>query len=347
MNITPDKKTLVCLLNEKNEDKISGLFKEADRIRKIHAGEAVHLRGIIEFSNYCRRNCLYCGLRRDNRFVKRYRMTPEEIIACAAGAADLKITTVVLQSGEDSFYSTQDLCRIVSGIKKLGLAVTLSAGEKTYEDYRRLKDAGTDRYLLRFETSDETLYEKLRPGRKFNDRIKCLLRLKKLKYQTGSGIMAGLPGQSLESIADDILLFNDLDLDMVGIGPFLPHPNTPLRGIKSTDLTTVLKVTALTRITTKNTHIPATTATGTLDPRGRQKALECGANVIMPNITPQKYRKYYEIYPNKICTAENALKCGSCVKKMIREAGRKPGEGFGHSLKMQLPRRGSRGGNII
>ncbi len=309
------------------------LFAEADRVRKAFVGDSVYLRGIIEFSNYCCQDCLYCGLRRENSKITRYRMTLDEIVASAKKAVELNIPTVVLQSGEDNFYSVGDLCSVVKEIKKFNLAVTMSIGERSYDDYCKLKEAGADRYLLRFETSDEELYAKLRPGKKFSQRLQCLKWLKELKYQAGSGIMVGLPGQSMESIADDILLFKDLDLDMIGIGPFLPHPNTPLAQNKSIELDLVLKVIALTRIVTENTHIPATTAVGTLDSQGRQKALKCGANVIMPNITPTKYRKYYEIYPDKICVDEDATKCRGCVEGMILASGRKVGVGFGHSLK--------------
>ncbi len=332
MKIT-EQREIAGRLKDNGELETAELFKEADSVRKKYAGSQVHLRGIIEFSNYCRRDCLYCGLRAGNRHATRYRMSPEEIISCAGTAAALKIPTVVLQSGEDAHYSTDDLCRIVASIKKLGLAVTLSVGERPYEAYRSLKEAGCDRYLLRFETSDEALYERLRPGRKLKDRINCLEHLKKLDYQTGSGIMIGLPGQTPESIAGDILLFKSLELDMIGVGPFLPHPRTPLSGEKTAALESVLKVIALTRIITKDTHIPATTAVGTMDSRGRQRALACGANIIMPNITPAEYRRFYEIYPDKICVDEDAFKCRGCVEKMIKSAGRQIGEGFGHSLK--------------
>ncbi len=327
----PDKKEIASRLRDSRNT--AELFKEADSVRKKYAGDEVHLRGIIEFSNYCRMDCLYCGLRKSNRRATRYRMSPEEILASARKAAGMNIPTVVLQSGEDAHYSAEALCGIVKDIKKLNLAVTLSAGEKTRDDYRRLRDAGCDRYLLRFETSDEKLYAKLRPGKKLKDRLKCLEHLEKTGFQTGSGIMAGLPGQTPESIAEDILLFKSLELDMVGIGPFLPHPHTPLSGEKTTDLESVLKTLALTRIVTKDAHIPATTAVGTLDAEGRQRALAAGANVIMPNITPAKYRAFYEIYPDKICVDEDAAKCRGCVQKMISKAGRITGKGFGHSLK--------------
>lgn len=320
-----------CLELEHADD----LFRQADKVRKQYCGEEVHLRGILEFSNHCCQDCHYCGLRRGNTKAMRYRMELDEIIHSAQKAIDLGITTVVLQSGEDEFYSIEQLCHIIQEIKKLNLAVTVSVGERSFEDFNRLKDAGADRYLLRFETSDEKLYATLRPGRCLKDRFECLYWLKKLDYQVGSGIMVGLPGQSLESIAQDILLFQDLDLDMIGIGPFLPHPNTPLAGSHNIGIDMILKVVALTRIVTKNAHIPATTAVGTLDTQGRQKALACGANIIMPNITPTEYRKFYEIYPDKICASEAASECRRCVEEMIITCARTVGIGPGHSLKKQ------------
>ena len=317
-----DKKQIVNYLKAQDEDIISRLFQEADAARKKYVGDAVHLRGIIEFSNYCRQDCLYCGLRRSNSAVTRYRMTLDEIVACGQQAAALRIPTVVLQSGEDTYYSVEDICAIIKKMKRFNLAVTLSLGERPYSDYQRFKDAGADRYLLRFETSDQALYEQVRPGCQLAHRLDCLHALKVLQYQVGAGIMVVLPGQSIESIADDILLFRTLDLDMIGIGPFLPHPHTPLAEHQSIGLEMVLKTVALTRIVTRNTHIPATTAVGTLDAQGRQKALQCGANVIMPNITPAQYRALYEIYPDKICVSEDASACRTCVEKMILAAGR-------------------------
>lgn len=324
---------IVACLKEQDKDKNLALYKKADDVRKKYMGDAVHLRGIIEFSNYCRQDCLYCGLRKSNLKVKHYRMEVAEIIETAKKAVTLGITTVVLQGGEDSYYSVDDICHVVREIKKMNLAITLSMGERTFKDYKKFKEAGADRYLLRFETSDDDLYEEIRPGRKFETRLQCLKDLKTLGYQVGSGIMVGIPGQTHEIVAKDILLFKELDLDMIGIGPFLPHPDTPLAKNKSTGLEAVLKVVALTRIITKNAHIPATTAVGTIDPEGRQQALRAGANIIMPNLTSTKYREFYEIYPDKICIDEDATKCRACVERMITAQGRTIGEGYGHTLK--------------
>jgi len=273
---------------------------------------------------------LYCGLRRSNSRVKRYRMPYAQIFDACKNAVQQGIKTIVLQSGEDRYYKIKDLCALISDIKKLNVAITLSIGELTYSRYKQLKAAGADRYLLRFETSDPKLYASLRPGRTLAQRLRCLAWLDKLGYEVGSGIMVGLPGQTAGSIADDISLFKKLDLDMIGIGPFIPHPNTPLAGSAGGSLELVLKAVALTRIVTKDTNIPATTAVGTIDVQGRQKALRCGANILMPNITPEKYRKLYEIYPDKICITEDALKCTGCVGRMISKLGRSIATDFGY-----------------
>lgn len=331
-----NRQEIIDCLKEQDPLAFDQLYQRADATRKQFVGDDVFLRGIIEFSNICSRHCLYCGLRQSNDKVTRYQMSAKEIVSSAENAVRLGISTVVLQSGESAVYTVDELCGIIAEIKKQDLVITLSIGERSHDDFKKLKDAGADRYLLRFETSDQDLFKKLRPGCDFKKRWQCLLSLKKLGYQVGSGIMVGLPGQSLESIADDILLFNDLDLDMIGIGPFLPHPHTPLADHTHTGLTMVLKVLALTRIVTKNAHIPATTAVGTIDQQGRQKALRCGANIIMPNITPMQYRKFYEIYPDKICINEEAAQCRGCVEAMIKASGRTLGQGPGHSLKINF-----------
>jgi biotin synthase len=325
----------VAWLKEKDPVKLAVLLKKADRVRKHYCGNAVHLRGIIEFSNYCRRDCLYCGLRRSNRKLRRYRLSAQEIMAAAATAQELRIPTVVLQSGEDSGFGIAALCRIVRAIRKTGCAITLSAGELPAEDYCRLKDAGADRYLLKFETSDRRLYEKLRPGCRFADRVKCLEELRRLGYQVGSGIMVGLPGQGAQSIANDIGLFKELALDMIGIGPFIPHPDTPLSNAGEPCLEMMLKTVALTRIAVPRSHIPATTAAATIDPYGREKALRCGGNVVMPNITPQKYRRLYQIYPSKICVDEDSRNCVPCLSRRLRSIGRTIAAGKGDALRVR------------
>ena len=328
------KDKLVKWLNEHDTDRVSSLFQEADRVRKAYMGDEVHIRGIIEFSNHCRKDCLYCGLRKSNDQLVRYRMSLEEIYQAAQETSRLDFRTVVLQSGEDPAYSMEDLCTLVKRMKEeLNLAVTLCIGERTFEEYKRLKDAGADRYLLKFETSNPALFKRLKPDSTYAERLRCLEWLRELGYQVGSGNIVGLPGQTSESLAEDILLFNALDLDMIGIGPFIPHPNTPLTGTAPGGLEGTLKVVALTRLVTRNTHLPATTAVGTIDPAGRQKALQCGANVIMPNATPTKYRQHYQIYPNKICLDESPRNCRFCIEGIVHSLGREIGFGFGHALK--------------
>ncbi|MDD2804437.1 MAG: [FeFe] hydrogenase H-cluster radical SAM maturase HydE [Elusimicrobiales bacterium] len=309
-------------------------FDLADKVRRETVGDGVHLRGLVEFSNYCSRRCYYCGIRAGNPKVRRYRLTPEEILACARTAVQLNYKTVVMQSGEDPYLSARSLAAIVERVKtETGLAITLSVGEHSAEDYRMLRAAGADRFLLRFETSDRKLFTMLKPDSDYDNRFRCLAWLKDAGFQVGSGVMAGLPGQSLESLADDLLLFKRLDLDMVGIGPFIANPDTPLAGAVSGTLDAALRMVALTRILTKNAHIPATTAMGSIDPQGRQKALRCGANVLMPNISPTEHRVDYSLYPGKICTGEAPEQCAGCVDAMLGALGRERAEGFGHSMK--------------
>ncbi len=328
------RQQIIELLQEKNPRIIADLYCWADRIRQEQVGSHVHLRGLIEFSNFCRKDCLYCGLRRSNQRLTRYSMRLSEILEAARQAKFMGFKTVVLQSGEGPYYSTECLCSLVGRIKEeLGLAVTLSIGERTREDYARLKEAGADRYLMRFETSDPFLFARLKPDSTYKNRFRCLQDLRELGYQVGSGNLVGLPGQTLESLADDILTFKELELDMVGLGPYICNPDTPLQGSANGTLEMVLRVTALTRIITENTHIPATTATGTVDETGRQQALQCGANVIMPNLTPTDYRKYYSLYPDKICLNDDPGQCRTCVATMIAGLGRTVAQDAGDSLK--------------
>ena len=328
------REELVALLDEQDPNQVSRLYREADLTRREFMGDEVHIRGIVEFSNYCRKDCLYCGLRKSNDRLFRYRMSPEAIFQAAGEAKRLDFKTIVLQSGEDLFYSAEDLCALVRRIKQeLSLAVTLCVGERTFAEYRMFKEAGADRYLLKFETSDRALFRRLKPDSSYEERFRCLEWLRELGYQVGSGNMVGLPGQTTEILAEDILLFNELNLDMIGIGPFIPDPNTPLAGASTGDLSRTLKAVALTRIVTRNTHLPATTAVGTIDPAGRQKALQCGANVIMPNATPKEFRRHYQIYPNKICVDESPSNCRFCIEGMVKSLGRRISSGFGDTLK--------------
>lgn len=305
------------------------LFSLADKIRKENVGDEVHLRGLIEFSNICKRTCQYCGLRCENKDIDRYRIEPDDIIFYAQKAVDMGYKTIVLQSGEDEYYSRELLCKIIKGIKTLDVALTLSIGERCFDDYKAFKDCGADRYLIRIETTDKELYKKMHPHMSFENRVRCLKDLGKLGYEVGTGCLVGLPGQTIESLANDILFFKEINADMVGIGPFIAHPHTPLKDCLNGDFTLALKVMALTRILLKNINIPATTAMETLNPNGRIIALQSGANVIMPNVTTTEYRAKYEIYPNKICINENPAQCFNCVSGKIRSIGRSVSTGYG------------------
>jgi biotin synthase len=276
------------------------IFDAADKVRKEQVGDEIFLRGIIEFSNHCRRNCLYCGLRKGNSKISRYRMTEDEIIATAQEIKKSGVPTVVLQSGEDSFYKTDTICSLIKQIRKeTDLIITLSIGERDLKDYKEFQQAGANRYLLKHETASVELYKYLRPGCNWDDRLQCLRWLKKLGFETGTGNMVGLPGQTLEILADDLLVMKFLDADMLGIGPFIAHSDTPLAGIDNDDLELTLRVIAAARLITRNTNIPATTALASLHPQGRLYALQAGANVVMPDFTPDIYKNRYDIYPGR------------------------------------------------
>ena len=299
------------------------LFQAADEVRRQFVGDEVYLRGLIEFSNYCKNDCMYCGIRRSNTCAKRYRLSPQEIVTLAQKAAGYGYKTVVLQSGEDLWFSADKMADIVRQIKKMGLAVTLSIGEKTREEYALYRKAGADRYLLRIETTDKALYEKLDPQMSWDNRARCLTDLKELGYEVGSGSLVGLPGQTITSLADDLLFFKQLPVDMAGIGPFIPHPHTPLaNNTTQGHFELALKMMAVMRLLLPDINIPATTAMETLHPQGRIFALQSGANVVMPNVTEGEPRKMYELYPGKICTGDTPQKCRYCIAGKIESIGR-------------------------
>ena len=305
------------------------LFKAADKVRQKYVGDEVHLRGLIEFSNICRCNCKYCGLRKDNNLVKRYRMDIEEILNLAQRAKQYGYRTIVLQSGEDAFFSKEKMCEIIKEIKKLDFAITLSIGEKTFEEYKAYKAAGADRYLLRIETTDKNLYEKMHPSMSFDNRVRCLYDLKKAGFETGTGCLVGLPSQTIESLADDILFFKELDADMIGLGPFIPNPQTPLKDEKTGDLILSIKVMAVTRLLLPDINIPATTAMETLQPDGRIMALKSGANVVMPNVTCEDCKQKYEIYPGKAGLNNSPEEYKRVITSKIEAIGRTISDGYG------------------
>ncbi|MDD3238028.1 MAG: [FeFe] hydrogenase H-cluster radical SAM maturase HydE [Candidatus Gastranaerophilales bacterium] len=321
---------ITTLLKNSGSDK--DLFEAANAVRQKFVGDEVHLRGLIEFSNICACNCKYCGLRRDNSDIERYNLSFDEIYSFALHASNQGYKTVVLQSGENSSYDIDLFCELISKIKKLNIAITLSIGEKSFEVYKALKEAGADRYLLRIETTDDVLYKKMHPNMSLENRKNCLLNIKKLGYEVGSGCLVGLPAQSIESLAGDILYFKALDADMIGIGPFIPNPNTPLVNEATGSFVLALKVMAITRLLLPNINIPATTAMETLNKNGRIIALQSGANVVMPNVTEGDYRKKYEIYPGKICVNDTPDKCRNCITAKIESIGRTVSSKFGQSL---------------
>lgn len=325
-NDTLDKSAIIELLTTAPTDE---LYRRADDVRREAVGDAVHLRGLIEFSNICRNDCLYCGIRRGNRQVQRYRMTDEELVETAKHAAALGFQTIVLQSGEDMHFDQARMCHIIEQIKRLDVALTLSVGERDYEDYKAFREAGADRFLMRIETTDRDLYNRLNPGMSWERRHECLLMIRDLGYELGSGIMVGLPGQTVESIADDLLYLKDIGIDMAGIGPFIPHPETPLAGEAGGTLEQALRTMAIMRILLPDINIPATTAMESLHPQGRIMALQAGANVVMPNVTEGEYRRLYELYPGKICVNDTPAHCRSCIGLKIRSIGRTIGQGRG------------------
>ena len=294
---TLSKKEIIEIL--KDDSINEALLAKADSVRKKYTGDEVHLRALIEFSNICRCKCKYCGIRAENNKVARYRLSDLEIVKTAENAVAQGYKTIVLQSGEDMYFTADRLCEIIKKIKTYDTAVTLSIGERSRDEYKMFKDAGADRYLIRIETTDRNLYKKMHPDMSFDNRLRCLKDLKDLGYETGTGCLVGLPEQTVESLADDILFFKEINADMIGIGPFIPHPDTPLKNADSGNFILALKVMALTRILLKNINIPATTAMETIYENGRNIALQSGANVIMPNVTLSDYCKKYEIYPDK------------------------------------------------
>ncbi len=331
------KSELLGWLKETNPERLKNLWDKADRIRRIEMGDQVYLRGLVEISNRCSRMCTYCGLRAANKAVKRYEMSENEILKCAARAKKLGFGTTVMQSGENIGISPQKVAKIIRKIKSsYGLTVTLSLGEHAEKDLRLWREAGADRYLLRFETSDPDLYSNLHPDKPggLQARIEQLTLMHRLGYEIGGGIMVGLPGQTLDSIVEDLRLFRDLELDMVGIGPYIPNPDTPSGlqvGSRDSDTAEAThematKVLALTRLVCPAANLPATTALAAAKQSGgRASALARGANVIMPNLTPAKFAKEYKLYPSKARTENiNTQQPPAKIRDDLKKIGRYP-----------------------
>jgi len=321
-----EKEELVYIIKNLDDDTKAQLFKRSLQTKEKHYGNTVYMRGLIEFTNICKANCSYCGVRSSNKLVDRYRLTEEQLMSCCIEGYRLGYRTFVLQGGEDSYFTDEILVDLIKKIKGKfkDIAITLSVGERSKESYKRLHDAGADRYLLRHETADRGLYEAIHPGMSFENRRACLQNLKEIGFQVGAGFMVGLPNQTAETFAEDLVFLKELNPQMVGIGPYIPHEDTPLgqvAGVKGGTVEETLVMLALTRLLLPGVLLPSTTALGTIDSKGREKALKVGANVVMPNLSPTNVREKYEIYKDKICTGDEAAHCRGCIERRINSAG--------------------------
>ena len=315
-------KELLMLIEEEYDAKY--LYSAADEIRRAHYGDKVYIRGLIEISNYCKNDCLYCGIRCSNKNSVRYRLTEDEILDCCRTGYELGFRTFVMQGGEDNYFTDEVMCSLVSEIKRNypDCAVTLSLGERSRESYQKLYDAGADRYLLRHETANAAHYSKLHPQKmELETRKRCLFDLKEIGYQTGSGFMVGSPYQTSENLVEDLRFLQKLSPDMIGIGPFITHKETPFSIYESGSLDLALKMLSILRLMFPKALLPATTALGTIHPNGREMGLRAGANVVMPNLSPTKSRKLYELYDNKISTGEEAAESVARLKEKVSAAG--------------------------
>lgn len=313
---------LLHLINTDEYDK--ELFKTADAIRRKHYGTDVYIRGLIEFTNYCKNNCYYCGIRAGNKSAIRYRLTKEEILACCDEGYNLGFRTFVLQGGEDPYFTDKKVCEIVSSIREKypDCAITLSIGEKSKDSYKAYFNAGANRYLLRHETATDEHYNMLHPkSMSLEIRKACLYSLKEIGYQVGSGFMVGSPFQTTENLINDLRFLQELSPDMIGIGPYITHKQTPFAEHKSGTLELTLRMLAILRIMFPYALLPSTTALGSIHPEGRELGLKAGANVVMPNLSPVRVRKLYELYENKICTGDEAAECRMCLEKRVKNAG--------------------------
>lgn len=332
-NISFEEMTL--LLDSKDDEARDYLAKSARQVADSIYGKEIYTRGLIEFTNYCKNNCLYCGIRSENRNVNRYRLTKEEILSCTDQGYELGFRTFVLQGGEDAYFNDETMCDIVAAIKEKhpDCAITLSIGERSGESYKRLFDAGADRYLLRHETADEEHYKKLHPKNLLlSNRMRCLQELKDIGYQVGCGFMVGSPYQTYETLYKDLMFIKEFRPHMVGIGPFIPHHDTPFRDEAAGTLEMTLKLLSIIRLIHPEVLLPATTALGTIHPQGREMGILAGANVVMPNLSPVEVRKDYLLYDNKLCTGEESAMCRDCLDKRITGIGYKLVESRGDSL---------------
>ena len=319
-------------------DADAALYREADRVRREVYGDAVYLRGLIELTNHCKNNCYYCGIRRGNTGLARYRLDQETILRCCREGYGLGYRTFVLQGGEDPYYTDEVMCGIVSAIHEEfpDCAVTLSLGERSRESYQRLFDAGARRYLLRQEAASEELYRQLHPpGMLLENRLQCLFDLKEIGYQVGAGLMVGAPGQKAEHLLEDLHFLQRLQPDMIGIGPFLRHADTPFRDRPNGSMRMTLRLLAILRLMFPYALLPSTTALGTIDPQGRELGLQTGANVMMPNLSPTAVRENYMLYDNKICTGDESAQCKGCMSARTASVGYRVVMDRGDALRVQ------------
>lgn len=306
------------------EEADAQLASAAEEVRGQNYGDKIYLRGLIEFTNYCKNNCYYCGIRGGNKDLQRYRLSKEQILSCCKEGYALGYRTFVLQGGEDPYFTDEKICDIVSDIRSLypDCAITLSIGEKSKESYEKYFDCGANRYLLRHETADAELYSKLHPSQmSLENRKRCLFDLKAIGYQVGAGFMVGAPHQTMQNIITDLRFLQELEPDMIGIGPFIPHAQTPLRDFSGGSAELTLKLLSILRLMFPYVLLPATTALGTLHPRGRELGIKAGANVVMPNLSPTDVRKLYELYDGKICTGDEAAQCRGCLEARVASVG--------------------------
>ena len=318
------RKELTVLLEEHTPEDDRYLYERADRLRRLSFGNQIYIRGLIEFSSYCKNDCLYCGLRRSNSHAERYRLTSEEILDCCRVGYQLGFRTFVLQSGEDGWYTDRRMCDLIAAIKQEWpyCALTLSIGEKSRDSYQAYFDAGADRYLLRHETANACHYARLHPPEQtLASRMECLRSLKEIGYQTGCGFMVGSPGQTAAELADDLLFIHEFQPEMVGIGPFIPHHDTPFAHEAAGTVEQTLFCLALVRLILPGVLLPATTALGTIDPFGREKGIHAGANVIMPNLSPSDVRRKYMLYDNKISAGDEAAENLADLKARMEAIG--------------------------
>ncbi len=314
----------LALLTQMSDEDRTYLRERGRAVAIKHFGNRIYTRGLIEFTNYCKNDCYYCGIRRSNRCVTRYRLSNEQIYDCCKEGHELGFRTFVLQGGEDGSYSDEDMVAMIRMIKENfpDCALTLSVGEKSYESYLKYYEAGADRYLLRHETANEEHYSKLHPaGLTLQNRKQCLKDLKKIGYQVGAGFMVGSPYQTSEHIVEDLMFLKELSPQMVGIGPFLPHHETPFAEQEKGSMELTLTLISILRLMLPSTLIPATTALGTIHPNGREEGILSGANVVMPNLSPTSVRKNYELYDNKICTGDEAAECRFCLDRRMKKIG--------------------------